>query len=76
MTHQKKQIENKALFIKETQSAVGPNLKKQTKMPKNLTEEIQNYEKTLRSITKEEIQDFRNINNLGILFCPLRKLFI
>jgi glycosyltransferase involved in cell wall biosynthesis len=68
VTHQKKQIENKALFIKEIQSAVGPNLKKQTKMPKNLTEEIQNYEKTLRSITKEEIQDFRNINNLGILF--------
>ena len=68
VAHQKKQIENKALFIKEIQLAVDHNLKKQPQKPKNLTEEIQNYEKTLRKITKEEIQEFRDINNLGILF--------
>ena len=48
VAHQKKQIENKALFIKEIQLAVDHNLKKQPQKPKNLTEEIQNYEKTLR----------------------------
>ena len=34
----------------------------------NLTEEVQKYEKTLRKITKEEINDFRRINNLNILY--------
>ena len=34
----------------------------------NLTEEVQKYEKTLRKITQEEINDFRKINNLNILY--------
>ena len=34
----------------------------------NLTEKVQNYEKTLRKITKEEINEFRRINNLNILY--------
>ena len=33
-----------------------------------LTEEIQKYEKTLRDITPKEIEEFRTINSLGILF--------
>ena len=34
----------------------------------NLTEEVQKYEKTIRKITKEEINEFRRINNLNILY--------
>jgi len=34
----------------------------------NLTEEVQKYEKTLRKITGEEINEFRRINNLNILY--------
>ena len=34
----------------------------------NLTQKIKNYEKTLRKITKEEINEFRRINTLGILY--------
>ena len=33
-----------------------------------LTEEIQKYEKTLRDITPKEIEEFRTINSLGILY--------
>ena len=33
-----------------------------------LTEEIRNYEKTLRQISKEEIAEFRRDNSLGILY--------
>ena len=41
------------------------NLKEKSKI---LTEKIQKYEKTLRKITDEEIDEFRRINDLGILF--------
>jgi len=34
----------------------------------NLTEEVQKYEKTIRKITKQEINEFRRINNLNILY--------
>ena len=40
------------------------NLNEKSKM---LTKKIQKYEKTLRKITTEEIDDFRKINSLGIL---------
>ena len=40
------------------------NLKEKSEM---LTKKIQKYEKTLRKITTEEIDDFRKINTLGIL---------
>ena len=35
---------------------------------RNLTEEVQNYESTLRKITQQEIDEFRKINSLGILY--------
>ena len=35
---------------------------------RNLTEDIQNYESTLRKITQQEIDEFRKINSLGILY--------
>ena len=34
----------------------------------SLTEKAQNFEKSLRKITKEEIEQFRNDNSLGILY--------
>ena len=34
----------------------------------NIYKEVQKYEKKLRKITKEEMADFRKINNLGILY--------
>ena len=64
-THQKNLIHSKTILIKQIKYLANKNFNDN---PKNLTEEIQKYENTLRKITNEEIEEFRNINNLGILF--------
>ena len=64
-THQKNLIQYKTILIKQIKYLANINYNDK---PKNLTEEIQKYENTLRKITNEEIEEFRYINNLGILF--------
>ena len=64
--YHKKLLESKFMLIKQIQSNIIKN--ETNSKPKNLTEEIQNFEKTLRTITSEEIQEFRTINDLGILY--------
>ena len=67
ISHKKENKKSKEFStnINNDQIVQFKNLKEKSKI---LTEKIQNYEKTLRKIRPEEIDEFRRINSLGILF--------